>query len=361
MATSFLLSSARRCLLLPKLPVSGVPARNLRTSSVLFSKVKSGTKLAKECEERTQFGLIDARNVKKLYTPPKFAKNISELFKFFPLSPDIVESTLMDHPEILSYDAAKVIEFIQILVEGGDYDVIKQEEALLFVARCPEILKFNKLKFAEQVSDIFGLTANYDLPWNIIIIASPHTLALNPDHIGYIVELLTKYFTAEKIRDVVGSNPEIFEMIWDDIEEKILYLQKTMNVSSHRIAMTPHSLTHSLSGLQLRYQFLLRSGHYRHPDPSAMSAVPVEASPALHLITDTDEERFVHKCCPGLSMEEFNIFKAIIMLETTDTVEDEFETLEDYNDDDIEDNSYTRKTKEKNKQKNKKRVVRAKS
>ena len=42
-----------------------------------------------------------------------------------------------------------------------------------------------------------------------------------------------------------------------------------------------------------RYEFLSLSGHYRHPDPGAKSAVPTEASPALHLLTDTDDERSV--------------------------------------------------------------------
>ena len=290
MATCLLFSAAKKCLVQPKLQVYGSFVKNIRTSSVCLRE-KSGRKLAKECEERTQFALIDARNVKKLYTPPKFSTNISELFKFFPLAPEVVEKTLLDHPEVLTYDSAKAIEFIKILVECGDYDVITQEEALLFVARCPEILKFDKLQFTQHVSDIFGVTSNYDIPWNMVIIASPLTLTLNADHVGYVVELLTQYFTAERIRDVIGNNPSIFEMIWHDIEAKIVYLQKTMNVSAYRIAMTPKSLTHDLEFLQLRYQFLLRSGHYRHPDPKAMSALPVEASPALHLITDTEDER----------------------------------------------------------------------
>ena len=40
-----------------------------------------------------------------------------------------------------------------------------------------------------------------------------------------------------------------------------------------------------------RFEFLSRSGQYLHPDPGAKSAVPTEASPLLHLITDTDDER----------------------------------------------------------------------
>ena len=46
-----------------------------------------------------------------------------------------------------------------------------------------------------------------------------------------------------------------------------------------------------LNKFLFRFEFLSRSGQYLHPDPGAKSAVPTEASPLLHLITDTDDER----------------------------------------------------------------------
>ena len=69
-----------------------------------------------------------------------------------------------------------------------------------------------------------------------------------------------------------------------------------------------------------------------------------ESSPALHLITETDEERFVFKCCPGLSLEEFNVFKAVLMIEEVEEDLEENEELE-YDDDDRESNTYTVPTK----------------
>ena len=108
---------------------------------------------------------------------------------------------------------------------------------------------------------------------------------------GIIAERLTKWFTDDRVRDVMGNNPTIFEMAWEELDEKLRYLQYTMNVSAYRIAMTPKSLTHDLEFFRLRFEFLSRSGNYRHPDPGAKSAVPTEASPLLHLITDTEDER----------------------------------------------------------------------
>lgn len=361
MASSLIFSAARKWLVRPRQQLVVACVKNIQCSAPVQRRGMDVDLFSQECEERTRAVLLDARNLKNLYTPPAFSKNISEIFNFFPLSPEIVENTLLDYPEILNHNANRAIEYIQILVECGDFDTITQEEALMFVARVPEILKTNKLKFSEQVSDLFGLTANYDIPWNKVMIASPQTLTLNAQHVSHVVELLTQFFTPARIRDVIGNNPEVLELIWYDIEAKIKYLQKTMNVSAYRIAMTPKSLTHDLEFLQLRYQFLSRSGHYRHPDAGAKSAMPVEASPALHLITDTDDERFVHKCCPGLSMEEFNIFKSV-MLETEDGIEDEHEEPEDYNDDDRNNNSYTRMILDnKKKNKNSKRVVHAKT
>jgi len=348
MASSLVFSAARRCLLSPRQYLTVSCVKNIQCSGAVLGsekRSKAGERFVKECEERTICVLIDDRKCKNLYTPPKFSTNISELFNFFPLSPEIVENTLYDYPELLNFNASKAIEFIKILVECGDYDLITQEEALMFVARVPEILRVETIKFTEQVSNMFGLTAIYDIPWNKVMIAAPHTFTLSPQHVSHVVEHLAQFFSQEKVRDVIGNNPEVLANIWYDTEEKIKYLQKTMNVSSHRIAFTPNSLTHDLEFFKLRYQFLLKSGHYRHPDPSAKAAIPVEASPALHLITDTDDVRFVHKCCPGLSMEEFNVFKSLVMLEDENSIEDEFEVVEEYNDDDYNSNSYTRKVK----------------
>ena len=64
--------------------------------------------------------------------------------------------------------------------------------------------------------------------------------------------LLTKWVTAEKVRDVIGNNPTIFEYDLEEIEEKIRFLTYTMNVSSYRVAMTPKSLTYDLDFFTLR-------------------------------------------------------------------------------------------------------------
>ena len=97
---------------------------------------------------------------------------------------------------------------------------------------------------------------------------------MDPSHTAFIAESLTRHFDLERVRDVIGNNPCIFETDWAEVAEKIKYLQMTMHVSAYRIAMTPNSLTRDLEFYRLRYEFLLRSGNYRHPDPSARSALP---------------------------------------------------------------------------------------
>ena len=299
-------SSGTPCTILSDMAVNILKSLRLTSAAVvphlssrLFSaspvvdvrgKVNYG-RLNRECEERTKLVLTDKRKLKSMYTPAKFTKNISELFKFFPLSPDKVETILMDHPAVLDYDASKVIEMIQVIVEAGDYDTVTQEEALLCIARYPQMLKLQVKDFKENLSNIFGVVAVYDIPWNVVMVASPVTILETPETIGFIVDHLSKYLPDTNIRDVIGNNPTLFEFSWEETEEKLKYLQFTMNVSAYRIAMTPYSLTKDLEFLKLRFEFLSRSGHYRHPDPGAKSAVPTEASPALHLITDTDNER----------------------------------------------------------------------
>jgi len=328
-----------------------VPVRSFVTNSANNARGRPNWKyLSKETEERTKHVLIDRRKLQNISTPPAFINNISDIFEFFPLSPDKVETTLLDHPEVLEYNSSDVIDVIKILVEAGDYDIITQEEALLCIARCPDLIKINKDKFKENISNIIGLTSLYDIPWNVVMVASPITLTFDPSALGFIVDSLNNYFPDDRIRDVIGNNPTLFEMSWDEIEEKIKYLQFTMHVSAYRIAMTPKSLTHDLDFFKLRYEFLSRAGHYRHPDPGAKSAIPAEASPALHLLTDTDDDRFVFKCCPGLTLEEFNVFRSVIMFE--EGGEDFFnDVLEEENDEELEGdrNRYTVPTRSREK------------
>ena len=60
------------------------------------------------------------------------------------------------------------------LSDAGDYDIITQEEALFCLARCPDLLKINRWnKFTAHITNIFGLSATYDIPWNMVIVASP--------------------------------------------------------------------------------------------------------------------------------------------------------------------------------------------
>ena len=74
----------------------------------------------------------------------------------------------------------------------------------------------------------------------------------SPKSIGKMVELLTKWVTAEKVRDVIGNNPTIFEYEIQEIEGKIRFLTYTMNVSAYRVAMTPMSLTYDMEFFKLR-------------------------------------------------------------------------------------------------------------
>ena len=162
-----------------------VPVRQFVTCSVLEARGKTNWRfLAQECEDRTKLILTDRRRLKNLNTSPKFANNISNLFKFFPLSPDKLENILLQHSEILDKDSSAVIELIKMIVEVGDYDIITQEEALLCVARCPELLKYDVNKLKENITNIFGVCSLYDIPWNVVLVAAPQTLIERPNDVG---------------------------------------------------------------------------------------------------------------------------------------------------------------------------------
>ena len=59
------------------------------------------------------------------------------------------------------------------------------------------------------------------------------------------------------MRDVVGSNPNIFLLSMASVRATMAFLQHTMHVSARRVAVTPESLQRSLAFYQRRYQVLL--------------------------------------------------------------------------------------------------------
>ena len=45
---------------------------------------------------------------------------------------------------------------------------------MLCLARCPDLLKINRNQFKANITNIFGLSSVYDIPWNMVIVASPN-------------------------------------------------------------------------------------------------------------------------------------------------------------------------------------------
>ena len=159
----------------------------------------------------------------------------------------------------------------------------------MFVARSPEILSMDPVKVYQlqpdqfnhggvlqvraQMSAMISVTSEFHISWNSVMIASPQTIMIDPNHVGKRLMDLQDYFdpqqvlkfshpnpsipmTYPQIRDVVGNNPDIFLMNWSDLRKTMRFLESTMNVSARRVSITPASLTHPLEFYQTRYQVL---------------------------------------------------------------------------------------------------------
>jgi len=207
-------------------------------------------------QERTLNTITDAKKAKGLYVSPTLADNIKQIFDFFPFSPEVVEGILVDHPEVLVHPSRKILNLVAMVVELSDFTDVTQEEALMFVARSPEILSMDPAKVRAQMSAMISVTSEFHISWNSVMIASPQTIMLDPNHVGKRLMDLQDYFDPQQIRDVVGNNPDIFLMNWSDIRKTMGFLESTMNVSARRVSITPASLTHPLEFYQTRYQVL---------------------------------------------------------------------------------------------------------
>jgi len=102
-------------------------------------------------QERTLNAIADGKKAKGLYVSPSLADNIKQIFDFFPFSPEVVEGILVDHPEVLVHPARKILNLVTMVVELSDFTDVTQEEALMFVARSPEILSMDPVKVATRL------------------------------------------------------------------------------------------------------------------------------------------------------------------------------------------------------------------
>jgi len=239
------------------------------------------------------------------------SEKISRLLSLFPFSQPAVKSAVIETPDLLRHDPQKIYDFTTVLVECSDYDGISQEDALCFVGKCPEVFQLSREDFLLRISTLFSQTVAFDIPWNVLIREYPQTLLFDPEVIHRYMDFLANEFGHSNVRHLVGNNPGFMSVDLGDVQKIMSYLYDTMGVSPYRITRSPNLLCVSLDHLKLRYEFVLRCGYYRHPDPKAKSARPVEASPLPHLILEPSVERFVAKATPGLTMEEFFVFTAL--------------------------------------------------
>merc|ERR1719427_72309 len=186
-------------------------------------------------QARVEAELLEQRRLEGRPALLSLNHNLTQLFSFFPLWPDRLAETLLQHPDLLNIQATKLIEFITVLVESGDYEVMTQEEALLCLARCPALLRQDITKFSANLANLFGLTGPLDLPWNVVLVAAPGTLLLPATRVAHTAAQLAARLDQQWVRDCVGNNPLLLQL--------------------------------PLATLQLRYMFLQATGHYHHPEP----------------------------------------------------------------------------------------------
>jgi len=248
---------------------------------------------------------------KHICLSPRSENKIPQLLSMFPFSQEHIETAIKKEPRLLQYDPEKFFKITQVLVECGDYDIFYQEDAIQFISGYPDILEVDVESFREKISSIFSATVEYEIPWEVVLRDSPQTLMYDTKTISRFLGYLEEEFGTSNVGFVLLNNPDIIGMKISTIKKTIDYLIETMSVSPFRICRSPNVLTCDLEFLQLRYEFVLRSGHYRHPDPGARSAKPEEASPLPHLLLEPSVSRFVAKATPGLSMEEFYVFTAL--------------------------------------------------
>jgi len=260
---------------------------------------------------------------------PLMREKLDTLLSLYPCSQQHVMDAILRQPRLLHHDPDKFFNFTQVLVECGDYN-ISQEEAMHLLSSWPDVLQVEEEEFRRKMSALFSHTAQYNIPWTIVIKESPQTLLLHPKDIQRDLARLEHEFGPDQVGSVIANNPDIIGLDWRSVKKIIDFAIGTMGVSPYRITRSPNFLIADLDFIKLRYEFVLRCGKYRHPDPRAKSSRPMEASPLPHLITEPDVTRFVLKATPGVSVEEFYVFAALFEQEKLQSRYDDDGYFDDY-------------------------------
>jgi len=308
---------------------------NFHTSN--FLKQKQLTIVDEEVQENKMEIMSHIMSQSASYTPQintsKISEKITNLLLLFPFTQAAVKYVLMKHPDLLKQDPQRIYNFTSILVELSDYDGISQEDALCFVGGCPEVFQMSREAFRHTISTLFSETIGHEIPWNVIMRQSPQTLLCDTKIINRYLSFFSSELGAANVCHVMGNNPGIVGMDIEEIRETISFLYDTMGVSPFRITRSEELLSVSLDFLKLRYEFILRCGHYKHPDPKSKGARPLEASPSPNIVLEPSVERFVAKATPGVTMEEYFVFTTLFEEEQ----ENSEKRYSNYNEDDAED------------------------
>jgi len=295
-----------------------VPRHNLCLADFKYVKVRS---LSSVIQPKVNVdNIIDKISRNKEFehfkSSPAISEKVETLFTMFPLCSESLHSLIINSPEVLLEKPEVIRKVSSLLLLHGDLEVMSEDETLQLFECCPDLLRMDVDQLEKQLMEIFGKCSLYSLPWHLMFIENPGILFSDTNLIPWFLNNLSEYFKESQIYNLVGNNPTIFNEQFGHIQEKMEYLMFCMHVSVDRISITRNSLTMPLDEYKTRHEFLLRTGHYKPPDPNQKGLKILEAEPHLEKISDTSDQEFVAICAHGdISIEEYNAFRTILYVE----------------------------------------------
>eukprot|EP00096_Caligus_rogercresseyi_P007321 TRINITY_DN25151_c0_g1_i1.p2 TRINITY_DN25151_c0_g1~~TRINITY_DN25151_c0_g1_i1.p2 ORF type:complete len:317 (-),score=71.07 TRINITY_DN25151_c0_g1_i1:1005-1955(-) len=168
----------------------------------------------------------------------------------------------------------------------------------------PELIEMPRASLNLRLNQVEGLSRSLNVSLETLLGISSHILFLDGEEIGARLGDLKEFFTKSQVHDLVLKSPLVMYEDISVLRSRLKYLLDVMHVHPLDIIhASPEAFIIDSEELCIRYEFLQRSGLYKHPDPKGVEE-GLHALPPLKEIVLHSQEDFLRRGANDLLTQE---------------------------------------------------------
>lgn len=255
---------------------------------------------------RTVKNIETVRNVRQ----QDVIKIVKTCLLHFAISNEKLVKLFTHRPELVFHPVKQWEDVLKILADYGFSD----QQVLNILSSYPAALKLKRL----QVVSVVEQLQKYDFrdgDYQRVLSNNPLLFGVSAKHTDHRITQLMEIFTKTDIILLSLKIPSILTDEWSSIETKVQYIVFNMNLTQNAI-LKSRIFEHSLDHIYQRYEFCLRAGIFKPPDPKRR--VPGR-NPPLRRMMDSSDLEFLARVCKGVfTMREYRVFCKMLRRESDD-------------------------------------------